>query len=124
MDFLRPIVASQAPCSTILIRLIVGGTFLSEGIQKFLFVDALGVGRFVKKGKTNDLNQLHHRFRQRHGSIHRLLPGRFRLSGHAPVAQVDGVWHRGARPSPCTWRMPPTTPTRTRRPRRGTARSG
>lgn len=42
--------ATQAPCSTILIRLIVGGTFLSEGIQKFLFVDQLGVGRFVKIG--------------------------------------------------------------------------
>ena len=28
----------------------MGGTFLSEGIQKFLFLDALGVGRFVKIG--------------------------------------------------------------------------
>src|ERR1035441_7896559 len=44
------ILATQAPCSTVLIRLIVGGTFLSEGIQKFLFVDELGVGRFVKIG--------------------------------------------------------------------------
>ena len=42
--------ATQAPCSTVLIRLIVGGTFLSEGIQKFLFPDTLGVGRFVKIG--------------------------------------------------------------------------
>jgi uncharacterized membrane protein YphA (DoxX/SURF4 family) len=42
------ILATHAPCSTILIRLVVGGTFLSEGIQKFLFPDALGVGRFVK----------------------------------------------------------------------------
>ena len=41
---------THAPCSTVLIRLIVGGTFLSEGIQKFLFVDGLGVGRFVKIG--------------------------------------------------------------------------
>ena len=41
---------TQAPCSTVLIRLIVGGTFLTEGIQKFLFPDALGVGRFVKIG--------------------------------------------------------------------------
>ena len=30
----------------LLIRLIVGCVFLSEGIQKFLFADALGVGRF------------------------------------------------------------------------------
>jgi putative oxidoreductase len=43
-------IATGAPCSTILIRLIVGGTFLSEGIQKFLFTDALGVGRFAKIG--------------------------------------------------------------------------
>jgi uncharacterized membrane protein YphA (DoxX/SURF4 family) len=46
----RRILATEALCSTILIRLIVGGTFLTEGIQKFLFPDALGVGRFVKIG--------------------------------------------------------------------------
>ena len=46
----RRMLATEAPCSTILIRLIVGGTFLTEGIQKFLFPDALGVGRFVKIG--------------------------------------------------------------------------
>ena len=50
MGILRRTLATHAPCSTILIRLIVGGTFLSEGIQKFLFPDALGVGRFVKIG--------------------------------------------------------------------------
>jgi uncharacterized membrane protein YphA (DoxX/SURF4 family) len=44
------VVASRAPAATILIRLIVGGVFLSEGIQKFLFADALGVGRFAKIG--------------------------------------------------------------------------
>ena len=33
-----------------LIRLMVGGVFLTEGIQKFLFVEALGVGRFMKIG--------------------------------------------------------------------------
>lgn len=36
--------------SIILIRLIVGTVFLSEGIQKFLFTDELGVGRFIKIG--------------------------------------------------------------------------
>ena len=41
---------SRAPAATILIRLLVGGVFLSEGIQKFLFDDALGVGRFAKIG--------------------------------------------------------------------------
>jgi len=34
----------------VLIRLLVGLVFLSEGIQKFLFPEALGVGRFVKIG--------------------------------------------------------------------------
>ena len=34
----------------ILVRLLVGGVFLSEGIQKFLFPGALGVGRFAKIG--------------------------------------------------------------------------
>jgi uncharacterized membrane protein YphA (DoxX/SURF4 family) len=34
----------------LLVRLIVGAVFLSEGIQKFLFPDQLGVGRFVKIG--------------------------------------------------------------------------
>lgn len=33
-----------------LIRVFVGWVFLSEGIQKFLFPEALGVGRFVKIG--------------------------------------------------------------------------
>jgi uncharacterized membrane protein YphA (DoxX/SURF4 family) len=39
-----------APRSLLLIRLMVGGVFLSEGIQKFLFPDVLGVGRFIKIG--------------------------------------------------------------------------
>ncbi len=34
----------------LLIRVLVGWVFLSEGAQKFLFPDALGVGRFVKIG--------------------------------------------------------------------------
>jgi uncharacterized membrane protein YphA (DoxX/SURF4 family) len=41
---------STAPSSVILIRLVVGLVFLSEGIQKFLFPDDLGVGRFIKIG--------------------------------------------------------------------------
>ena len=35
---------------TILIRLIVGLVFLSEGIQKFLFPELLGPGRFLNIG--------------------------------------------------------------------------
>ncbi|MGE5568303.1 MAG: DoxX family protein [Rhodospirillales bacterium] len=38
------------PRANILIRLMVGGVFLSEGIQKFLFPAALGAGRFAKIG--------------------------------------------------------------------------
>lgn len=36
--------------STVLIRLMVGMVFLSEGIQKFLFPAKVGVGRFEKIG--------------------------------------------------------------------------
>jgi putative oxidoreductase len=41
---------TTAPASVILIRLLVGAVFLSEGIQKFLFPDQLGAGRFLKIG--------------------------------------------------------------------------
>jgi putative oxidoreductase len=46
----NPLLKTNAPHATILIRLLVGAVFLSEGIQKFLFPAALGVGRFVKIG--------------------------------------------------------------------------
>jgi uncharacterized membrane protein YphA (DoxX/SURF4 family) len=42
--------ATSAPAAVILIRLMVGGVFLSEGIQKFLYADALAAGRFAKIG--------------------------------------------------------------------------
>ena len=52
---MRNVFKNGAPSSAalqgmILIRLMVGWVFLSEGIQKFLFPAALGVGRFVKIG--------------------------------------------------------------------------
>jgi len=50
MSFLTRTLRTQAPRSTILVRLIVGGVFLTEGIQKFLLPSELGVGRFVKIG--------------------------------------------------------------------------
>ena len=50
MTYFRNIVATGAPRSVILIRLIVGAVFLSEGIQKFLFPNELEVGRFIKIG--------------------------------------------------------------------------
>jgi len=46
----RRFLGSKAPSATVLIRLMVGWVFMSEGIQKFLFPDALGVGRFIKIG--------------------------------------------------------------------------
>src|SRR6266568_2092887 len=42
--------ANRAAKAVLLIRILVGWVFLSEGIQKFLFPDSLGVGRFVKIG--------------------------------------------------------------------------
>lgn len=50
MTFFERIISTGAPSAVVLIRLIVGGVFLSEGIQKFLFPDEVGVGRFMKIG--------------------------------------------------------------------------
>jgi uncharacterized membrane protein YphA (DoxX/SURF4 family) len=36
--------------NVVLVRIAVGWVFLSEGIQKFLYPEALGVGRFAKIG--------------------------------------------------------------------------
>ena len=41
MTSLRSFLATDASAAVILVRLIVGTVFLSEGIQKFLFPDAL-----------------------------------------------------------------------------------
>lgn len=41
---------SDAPAAVALIRVMAGGVFLSEGIQKFLFPDQLGIGRFTRIG--------------------------------------------------------------------------
>lgn len=40
---------SSVPAA-VLIRFIVGYVFFVEGIQKFLFPDTLGIGRFIKIG--------------------------------------------------------------------------
>jgi uncharacterized membrane protein YphA (DoxX/SURF4 family) len=44
---------TEADNRAILIRLIVGLVFLTEGIQKYLFPDLLGTGRFLTIGFTN-----------------------------------------------------------------------
>jgi uncharacterized membrane protein YphA (DoxX/SURF4 family) len=41
---------TNAPRAVLLIRLMVGAVFLSEGIQKFPFPDDVGAGRFAKIG--------------------------------------------------------------------------
>lgn len=46
----RKLIHTDNSKTTILIRLMVGAVFLSEGIQKFLFADTLGGGRFEKIG--------------------------------------------------------------------------
>ncbi|RYE86551.1 MAG: DoxX family protein, partial [Myxococcales bacterium] len=46
----RRALASTAPASTWVLRLVVGGILVSEGIQKFLFPAELGAGRFSRIG--------------------------------------------------------------------------
>lgn len=46
-SWLDQLLRTDAPKWVILIRLVVGGIFLSEGIQKFLFPEELGPGRFA-----------------------------------------------------------------------------
>ncbi len=41
---------TTAPGAAVLIRVLVGWVFVSEGVQKFLFPDALGAGRFARIG--------------------------------------------------------------------------
>jgi putative oxidoreductase len=50
MNIFKKIAHTTVPASTILVRLVVGGVFLSEGIQKFLFPAETGAGRFAKIG--------------------------------------------------------------------------
>jgi uncharacterized membrane protein YphA (DoxX/SURF4 family) len=42
--------AERTAKAVLLIRVLVGWVFVSEGIQKFLFPQALGIGRFAKIG--------------------------------------------------------------------------
>ena len=48
--FIRRLVSSHVPAPTLLIRIMVGTVFLSEGIQKFIFAAELGAGRFARIG--------------------------------------------------------------------------
>jgi len=44
--FLDP--PADAPAATVLLRLMAGGVFVSEGVLKFIFANQ-GVGRFTKR---------------------------------------------------------------------------
>lgn len=48
MSIFQKLTATTAPLATILIRLAVGVVFLGEGIQKFLYPDVVGAGRFAR----------------------------------------------------------------------------
>jgi putative oxidoreductase len=50
MNLFTKLTSSQAPNAAVLIRLMVGAVFLSEGLQKFLFPGDVGAGRFAKIG--------------------------------------------------------------------------
>ncbi|QDV77995.1 DoxX family protein [Botrimarina mediterranea] len=47
---LQPLLRTSAPASVLLIRLMVGFVFFSEGLQKFLYPASRGAGRFEKIG--------------------------------------------------------------------------
>jgi putative oxidoreductase len=46
----QAILKAHGPAAILVIRLLVGGVFLLEGIKKFLFVEQWGAGRFARIG--------------------------------------------------------------------------
>ena len=50
---LKQIIQTSRHVAPLIIRLMIGAVFLSEGIQKFLYPAELGVGRFQKIGLPN-----------------------------------------------------------------------
>lgn len=49
-DFVARIIQTDASKTTLIIRLMVGAVFLSEGLQKFIYPSVRGVGRFESMG--------------------------------------------------------------------------
>jgi uncharacterized membrane protein YphA (DoxX/SURF4 family) len=47
---MRALLTTHAAAAVIIIRLMVGAVFVSEGIQKFMFPAEVGAGRFEKIG--------------------------------------------------------------------------
>jgi putative oxidoreductase len=50
MSKLARLTQTQAPAATLIIRVMVGAVFLSEGIQKFINPAGVGAGRFARIG--------------------------------------------------------------------------
>tara|TARA_R110002095_G_scaffold3565_3_gene10963 strand:+ start:2079 stop:2537 length:459 start_codon:yes stop_codon:yes gene_type:complete len=50
MSLIKKTFQTRASAAVLLIRFMVGLVFLSEGIQKFLYPDVRGAGRFIKIG--------------------------------------------------------------------------
>ncbi|HEX5105437.1 MAG TPA: DoxX family protein [Pirellulaceae bacterium] len=50
MALVNKLLVTDTPAAAILVRVLVGAVFLSEGIQKFLLPAAVGAGRFAKIG--------------------------------------------------------------------------
>jgi len=46
----KKIATTKAPAAVLLVRLMVGAVFSEEGIQKFLFPELMGAGRFTRIG--------------------------------------------------------------------------
>jgi putative oxidoreductase len=55
VSLFRKILATESPAAVILIRLMIGAVFLSEGMQKFLYPEDpdRGAARFAKIGFSN-----------------------------------------------------------------------
>jgi uncharacterized membrane protein YphA (DoxX/SURF4 family) len=49
-NLLRLVCDGRGSGANALVRVLVGAVFLSEGIQKFLYPEVLGIGRFAKIG--------------------------------------------------------------------------
>ena len=50
MRLVNRLLVTDGPASVVLIRLLVGGVFLSEGVQKFVLPELRGSGRFATLG--------------------------------------------------------------------------
>ncbi len=87
MTFFRKFLATDASAAVILIRLILGVVFLSEGVRKFVYPESLGWAALAKSGF-------------RHPSLWPLLPAYARSRTHnAPefCRRLDDVCRHRAR---------------------------